>query len=199
MGVSPEGNLSGATKLGQLTLRNAQAGNTGAYSVVISNSSGAIHQSPPQRPSSLATAPDFLWARSGKRNGGCARFMAATSGARGDVAADNLGNVFVGPVRFNGGLAPRSPRFGGCPQSTNVAGTILLNPLFVCHYDRFGNIGLGPAGWLPIPTATGAASGGKMEPANAYFGPAVSVGSRHFRDGNTLVSSGPGEAFSREV
>src|SRR6266481_664384 len=107
------GNVSGATN-SAFTITNVQPANTGAYAVVISNSSGAITSSPANI--YLATPPDFLWAR--QVTNGVPPNYAAISAAR-HVAADPLGNVFVAGT-FQG-ISPASIDFGGVAL-TNVAG-----------------------------------------------------------------------------
>src|SRR5882757_9964113 len=99
------GNISGATN-SAFTITNVQPANTGAYSVVVSNSSGAITSPPASL--WLATAPDFLWAR--QVTNGVPPNYAAISGAK-HVAADSSGNVFVTGTFY--GAFPASIDFGG--------------------------------------------------------------------------------------
>src|SRR6267142_4436900 len=176
------GNLSGATN-SALTITNAQPANTGAYAVVISNSSGAITSSPAIL--FLASPLDFLWAR--QVTNGVAPNYGAISAAR-SVAADTLGNVFVAGT-FQG-ASPGSIDFGGVAL-TNVPGG-LLDALFICKYDRFGNIG-----WARL-VATNSNTSFSLRLAADSAGNAYFAG--HFNGGatfgtNTLLSSGPSVLF----
>ena len=130
------GNVSGATN-STLTITNVQPTNTGAYVVVVTNSSGAITSPPAVL--SLTTAPDFLWAR--QVTNGVPPSYGAISGAR-HVAADNSGNLFVAGT-FNGS-SPASIDFGGVAL-TNVSSGFFPLAAFVCKFDRFGNIGCSAA------------------------------------------------------
>ena len=179
------GNLAGATN-STLTITNVQPANTGAYAVIVSNASGAI-TSPPAN-LSLATAPDFLWAR--QVTNGVAPNYAAISGAK-HVAADVSGNIFVAGT-FQG-LSPASVDFGGVAL-TNVPGGGLgggLNAVFLCKYDRFGNVGwaklvaTNSGGW-PLRLAADLLG-------NVYFAGRFSGGATFGT--NTLVSSSSGDVF----
>jgi hypothetical protein len=176
------GNVAGATN-SAFTITNAQSANTGAYSVVISNSSGAVTSSPATL--WVATAPDFLWAR--QVTNGVPPIYGAISAAR-HVAADTFGNVFVAGT-FQG-ASPASIDFGGIAL-TNVAGS-LINALFICKYDRFGNVG-----WARL-VATNSNTSFSLRLAADSAGNVYFAG--HFSGGatfgtNTLVSAGPSDLF----
>jgi hypothetical protein len=176
------GNLFGATN-STLTITNVQPANTGAYSVVISNSSGAITSPPASL--WLATAPDFLWAR--QVTNGVPPNYAAISGAK-HVAADSSGNVFVAGT-FSGNF-PASINFGGIALTNLLTG---FSPAaFVCKFDRFGNIG-----WVR-QVATNLTSNSPLRLAadsigNVYFAGRFS-GTATFGT-NTLVGSSAGDIF----
>jgi hypothetical protein len=176
------GNVAGATN-SAFTITNVQPANTGAYSVVISNSSGALTSSPAKL--YLATAPDFLWAR--QVTNGIAPNFAAISDAR-HVAADSSGNVFVAGTFY--GASPATIDFGGVALTNIPTGN--SPTAFVCKFDRFGNIG-----WAKL-VATNLNSGWPLRLAadsmgNVYFAGRFS-GIGTFGT-NTLVSSGAGNIF----
>lgn len=175
-------NVSGATN-SAFTVTNVQSANTGAYTVIVSNSSGAI-TSPPAT-LWLATPPDFLWAR--QATNGVAPNYSAVSGAR-HVAADNSGNVFVAGTFY--GAPPPSIDFGGVALTNVLGGS--STAAFVCRYDRFGNLGwarlaaTNSSGNWPLRLATDGTG-------NVYFAGRFSGGATFGT--NTLVSSGPADVF----
>jgi hypothetical protein len=176
------GNLSGATN-STLTITNVQPVNAGAYSVVISNSSGALTSPPASL--WLATAPDFLWAR--QVTNGVPPNYAAISAAR-SVAADSSGNLFVAGT-FSGAF-PASIDFGGIALTNLLTG---FSPAaFVSKYDRFGNIG-----WVR-QVATNLTGSAPLRLAadsmgNVYFAGRF-IGTATFGT-NTLVSSSAADIF----
>jgi hypothetical protein len=99
-----------------------------------------------------------------------------------------LGNVFVAGT-FQG-ASPASIDFGGIAL-TNAAGS-LINALFICKYDRFGNVG-----WARL-VATNSNTSFSLRLAADSAGNVYFAG--HFSGGatfgtNTLVSSGPSDLF----
>jgi len=92
----------------------SQSANTARYSVVITNASGVVNKFACDL--ALATAPDFLWART-VTNGVSPNYAGYTYA--GDVAADNEGNVFVAGMFGSRDSTLASIDFGGGVLTNN--------------------------------------------------------------------------------
>jgi len=169
-----------------LNISAVQSNNVGAYTAVVTNAGGATTSLVATL--SIATSPDFLWARS-VSNGIPPDGPWSLSYGR-NVAADASGNVFVVGM-FEGW----NVLFGGGLLTSPLPYDYVCDNYFLCKYDRWGNFqwatlfDTNPPYGGPVTSARVATDSS----GNAYLA-GWFVGTATFGT-NVLVSSGPSDLF----